>query len=651
MRLKKIHMKNFRAFHDCEVEFDDYTVLVGANGAGKSTILYALNILFRETENSNTDVSLLSEEDFHNRNTSMPIEITVTFGDLSTAAQETFAEYVRQGLLIITAKATFDEDTGAANVEQFGQRMVMDEFKNYFERDNDGASASELKTIYKEIRESFPDLPKVTVKADMRNALRDYEANHPEKCVLVPSKDQFYGFSRGSNRLAEHIQWVYIPAIKDATEEQVEAKNTALGKILSRTVRAKVKFDDAIKDLQKETLDRYREILGAQQSALDDISKSLSKRLGQWAHPNATARVEWSEDEKKSVQVQDPSARIVASEGSFEGDLARFGHGLQRSYLLALLQELASVDDVDAPKLILGCEEPELYQHPPQSRHLASVLQGLSQRNSQIIVTTHSPYFVSGKYFDNVRRVFKNTKKNCSEVFRVFSDDVALRVAEVTGEDQKTTDIQQVNMHQALQPSLNEMFFTSKLILVEGLEDVAYITSWMFLTNRWEKFRRSGCHVVPVNGKSSLIEVLIIAQKLEIPVFVIFDADSNMKEKEYHRKHHERDNKALLTLLGEDASNCFPNTTIWSENCAVWSHNIGDTIKNEVTEPVWDKTLNQVARSLGLATPDKSLKKKTMHIGEHLNVLKSEVDIPCLDKLCDQILAFGISSGVWASSE
>ena len=644
MQLKKIRIKNFRTFNDCEVDFDDYTVLVGANGAGKSTLLYALNIFFRETEHSNTDVSSLSEEDFHNRNIDDPIEITVTFNNLSSTAQETFAEYVRQGLLIITAKATFDKDTKTAKVEQFGQRMVMEQFKEYFKSDNDKATATRLREIYQSIRKDFPDLPDVSVKGQMHDALRDYESNHPDQCVLVPSADQFYGFSRGANRLATHIQWVYIPAVKDATEEQVEAKNTALGKILSRTVRAKVKFDDAIKDLQQETLDKYREILGNQQSALDDISKAISKRLGQWAHPNATARVEWAEDENKSVQVQDPNARIVASEGSFEGDLARFGHGLQRSYLLALLQELASTDDEEAPKLILGCEEPELYQHPPQIRHLASVLQDLSQRNSQIIVTTHSPYFVSGRYFENIRRVRKSSEERCSEVFRVFRDEVAQRVAEVTGEDQNPSDVQQVRLHQALQPSLNEMFFTSKLILVEGLEDVAYITSWMFVTNRWEEFRRSGCHIVPVNGKDGLIESLIIAQKLEIPVFVIFDADSDKKEKEGQQKHHERDNKALLNLLDEDIENFFPDSTIWGQKCTVWSKNISETLKEEISEAIWDKTIAQTARLFGLSNPDKNLKKKTMHIGEHLKLLKEQkVSIPSLDKLCNQILDFGNS--------
>ena len=45
----------------------------------------------------------------------------------------------------------------------------------------------------------------------------------------------------------------------------------------------------------------------------------------------------------------------------------------------------------------------ELYQHPPQAHHLSSVLQKLSSSNSQVIVCTHSPYFVSGRGFEDVR--------------------------------------------------------------------------------------------------------------------------------------------------------------------------------------------------------------------------------------------------------
>lgn len=134
------------------------------------------------------------------------------------------------------------------------------------------------------------------------------------------------------------------------------------------------------------------------------------------------------------MRVEGPLARIIAGEGNFEGELPRFGHGLQRSYLLALLHELASSDDKATPRLILRCEEPELYQHPPQARQLATVLQDLSKANSQVIVSTHSPLFVSGEGFEDVRMVRKDTFQKRSTVTYMSYKDIADAVAAAAGE-------------------------------------------------------------------------------------------------------------------------------------------------------------------------------------------------------------------------
>jgi len=154
----------------------------------------------------------------------------------------------------------------------------MEALKEFFKLYNDGKKVDELKAEYERIRGQFGDLAKPGSKDAMRDTLRAYEEAHPEQCTLIPSEDQFYGFSKGGNRLARYVQWVYVPAVKDATKENVEGKNTALGKILARTVRAKVKFDVEIKNLREETLVQYRKIIESQQSALDDISKALSAR-------------------------------------------------------------------------------------------------------------------------------------------------------------------------------------------------------------------------------------------------------------------------------------------------------------------------------------------------------------------------------------
>jgi hypothetical protein len=161
----------------------------------------------------------------------------------------------------------------------------------------------------------------------MLEALHDYEAAHEKQCVPIQSEDQFYGVSKGANRLASHVQWVYIPAVKDVTTEQSEGNATALGKLLARTVRLKLKFDDVIRELQEKTEVEYREILDKHQGALSEIEKVLSDKLCVWAHPSASVKLSWQRDAQKLVQIAQPTARTTAGEGAFEGDLARFDTG------------------------------------------------------------------------------------------------------------------------------------------------------------------------------------------------------------------------------------------------------------------------------------------------------------------------------------
>lgn len=642
MKIESVVVKNLRSVRDANVGLDDYTCLVGPNGAGKSTLLCALNMFFRETENATTNLVSLVPEDFHQRDTSEPIEITVTFTDLNDAAKEDFKEYFRHGKLIISAKADFDVATGRAEVRQFGQRLAMGAFKPYFKALGDGEKVSLLKEIYTTLLVDFPDLPPPGTKDAMTEALKAYEAARQDLCVLIPSEDQFYGVTRGSNRLEKYVQWVYVPAVKDVTEEQTEAKNTALGKLLARTVRAKVNFDEAVKTLLAEARAKYEQLLAENQQELDGVSKSLKDRLVQWAHPDATLKLAWQQDPQKSVRIEEPFAKLVAGEGDFEGELSRFGHGFQRSYLLALLQELATGSDVDSPTLILGCEEPELYQHPPQARHLSAILSRLSEGNAQVIVTTHSPAFVTGEHFEHVRMVRRDPATKRSSVLSLSHQTIADRYAGAVGNALVKPAGGLAKVHQMLQVGLSEMFFTQRLVLVEGLEDVACITAWLHLTDRIEDFRRAGCHIVPANGKSEIIRPLIIAQGLEIPVFVVFDADSDKIAKEAQRLNHERDNRALLQLLGVPQDQLFPTDPIWGGTHAVWPQDIGVMIKSDLLQTLGEAEYEKVLNTARAAFDNESgLEKNTMFVSQKLALaLDSGGRSATLDKLCDSILQF-----------
>lgn len=634
MKIKSIRIENFRSFKDETIFLNRSSCFVGPNGAGKSSVLAALNVFFKD-RSSAFDTANLEDEDYFCMDTTKPCRITVTFDELSQTAIEELSTYVRQNELVVTAEAIFDTNAGHGTINHYGQRLGFEEFRIFFEREKAKALVADLLTIYTGLRQQFSDLPNVRKKDDMVESLQSYESTHPEHCVLIPSEDNFYGIN-STGKLIKFVTWVYVPAVKDASEEIEEAKDTALGKLLERTVRNQIKFDEDIKALREETFAKYQEILDKNQAGLANISNSLQKRLGDWAHPNVQLGMNWRSDPKKSVSIQQPVAGIKTGEGDFIGSLARMGHGLQRSYLLALLQELANAEAPDAPTLILGCEEPELYQHPPQARHLADVFVDLAEGNNQIIVTTHSPLFVHGDGFEDIRLTRKINNATGSKVRNVEFQKLCDRIRVARGEDpnERITGLI-AKIHQALQPNIAEMFFARVPILVEGLEDVSYITAELHISDYWTEFRRLGCHIIPVGGKDKLIQPLAIAKELGLPVYVVFDADGNTTRAD-HRTQHERDNSAIFNLL-EVVCESFPADTVIGASHTVWKHNLTETVKGDFGtdyQRITDLVRVHYAQEGGLD-------KNDLFIAEWLTAAYNEgLRSPNLSTLCNSILQF-----------
>lgn len=635
MKIKTIRLENFRSFEDDTIILNRYSCFVGPNGAGKSNVLAALNVFFQERVASATDISNLTDEDYFGKNTNSPIRITVTFDELRPEAQTALAAYVRQNELVVTAEAVFDQAAGIGQVRHFGHRLGMEAFRPFFDADKAGAKAGALATIYDALRGQFGELPNPRSKDDKAEALRQYEAAHPDRCVLIPSADDFYGVN-STGKLAAFVQWVFVPAVKDAAEEGKEAKNTALGKLIARAVRTRTNFDAELEALKTDTLSKYRELLERNQASLTELAQALQRRLEAWAHPDVRLGMEWLSDPAKSVVLQQPVAGIKTGEGDFLGSLARMGHGLQRSYLLALLQELAGSEAPNAPTLILGCEEPELYQHPPQARHLADVFGELSAGNNQILVTTHSPLFVSGDGFENTRLVRRPNNNASSQVKALTFQSLCARIRGALGEDQdRRIEGLIAKIHQALRPGIAEMFFARAPVLVEGLEDVSYITTELHLSGQWSEFRRLGCHLIPVNGKDKLIQPLAIAVELGLPVFIVFDADSDTQRQD-HRIKHERDNRALIALLGA-AHPPFPAASVVAVNHAIWQTNLGNAVKADFGAN-YERLTNASRVSYA---HEGGLEKHDLFIAEWVTAGRSEgLASPTLQRLCNAILTF-----------
>ena len=635
MKIESVKIENFRSYKDETIVFDDYTCFVGPNGAGKSTVFNALNIFFRQYKDSKTDLSKLTIHDFHHKETANDIRITVIFKELSEAAKESLSDYVRQEKLIVTAVAKYDPATERAEVKQYGNRLGFTEFRGYFEAQKNNAKAVELKEIFLKLQAKYSGIRSATTKDDMAASLQEYEADNPDSCELIPSEDQFYGVSKGSNKLAPHIQWVFVPASKDATEESEESKTSALGQLLARTVRSKISFDEKIAAIRNQTREQYQALLDAEQSVLNDISTALQTRLTSWAHPNISAQVLWKQDPEKSIKVEEPWAYIKIGERGFEGDLSRFGHGLQRSYMLALLQELALLDDANAPTLIMGIEEPEIYQHPPQARYLAETLLDLSEKGSQLLLCTHSPLFIPGDNFDKIRIVRECGNPSYTTVKSLSYDSLATELNKA-GEKLLKESGMIAKLYPSLNPVINEMFFCKVLILVEGNEDVAYIISYLMLTGKIVDFRKYGCHIVPVDGKNRLIKPLAMAKLLSIPAMVVFDADTNKTRPDEVTKH-KKDNKAILELQGHTGESEWPIAHIIKDNLTCWLTNLTDMIRTEFGAD-WEVYRNKASAYYDNAG---DLEKNPLAVAKTLDFAWTDGKTsPTLSDLTDRLLEF-----------
>jgi len=628
MKLTEVRIQNFRSFKDETIPLDDYTCLVGPNGTGKSAVLMALNVFFRNNDSTVTNVLDLTKEDFHHENVQEPVRITLTFEDLpseddplvSKEAMELLKLYARQDKLVLFAKAEWDPATERAPVKQKGSRSVMKELKPYFEAKEKGALVPELKAIYSKLRAKFPELPRATTGTAMYNNLQEYENKRPDECSMEDGECECYGFTGGLYRLADLVQWVYVPAVKDASSEQEEGSKTALGQLLQRTVRAKIDFKDELASLEKEAEAQYETILEGKKDALKDLGLAIQKSLRDWTNPRAAFELEWQGDFAKA---RPPIAKAKVGEDAFIGEISRLGHGMQRGFLVAILKELVNNEQKGGPKLLLGFEEPELYQHPPQAQHIQGVLERLTEpkNNSQVIVTTHSPYFVSSKGFENIRMFRKCGKRPYSVVKSTDYTKVKKRLTEAFGKETQCPTSLMATVGQIMQTSQKELFFSPVVVLVEGVEDLAFIATHLNLTREWKTFRRNGCHFVVAGGKNNMPRLVAIAQEFEIPTFVVCDSDiersieklkraEELPETDPSRTEKIRDrtvelnkqketNKAIANLCGlkiEDPLKC---ETIRGPNIVMWRDAIGTEVKRSFRAAEWEKARNAATKAYG----------------------------------------------------
>lgn len=204
-------------------------------------------------------------------------------------------------------------------------------------------------------------------------------------------------------------------------------------------------------------------------------------------------------------------------------DIRRKGHGLQRALTVALIQVIARRDRdraeaageeeartrTSSNSRYYIFEEPELYLHPQAQRALFDSFVELSEGDSQVFLCTHSSGLID---VERYRTIYIVTKRNEAEGSQVTYCSEEL----FTGDAKKD-----FNLSYWMNPDRGELFFASKVLLVEGATDKTVIP---LIAKNLGVFRYDYT-VIDCGSKSNIPYYIRLLNKFGIPYVAVYDRD------------------------------------------------------------------------------------------------------------------------------
>jgi predicted ATPase len=621
MQLERARIKNFRSLRDVEVKFGPHTALIGGNGAGKSSILKAIERFYSTVKTCDAD-------DYFGRDQGQPVEIELTFVDLSEQEIAAFQERVRDGRLVVTRIF----DGSAASGRYHGVTSQNPDFVAIRAH----TTATPKRDAYRALRDANPtysDLPNAGSAAAVDQALLAWEGDHPEQLQLLPDDGQFFGFQNNSRgKLQRHTSFVFIPAVREAAADAADGKSSVIGRLLELLVRSQILQRPDVQLFQQEMSARYQQLVAPDNMPeLGALAGTLTNDL-QGLYRDAEVSLSWRDTGGMPIPL--PMADVFLKDDGFGGPVDRQGHGLQRAFVFTLLQHLArtavpdaEVNEIDnagedaapalptVPTLILAIEEPELYQHPTKQRHFAEVLRGLSsgalpgvQGHTQIIFGSHSPMFISMGKADEVRLIRRTA---CAESEFKQASLQALDLAAVAEKLERGWDKEPgTYTAQTLMPRLHilgaelaEGFFASGVVLVEGRSDKAALTAVAKMLG--VNFEAAGIAILSAEGKTNLDRPYMIFRELGIPTFLLWDCDMHLTE----QKRAPRVDLALFKLVNPEAEIVDPPENDHIGECyAHFAKTLEHTLKEELTPDVHSACLAEACEPFGVHPSEDSQK-------------------------------------------
>ena len=308
MRISEVRVSNFRCLRDVRVSLGDVTALIGANGAGKSSLLTALDWFFHGGE--------LEPEDTTGACSGDPIVVQVEFADLDDEDRDALGKYGAGETAVFWR--SWDPEAGT---KLTGRAFAFEPF----EAIRSITGARDLRNAYEALRseDSALDMPGVRSKDEALAAMDSWEVANPDRLAeATVSATHLFGFA-GTAKLAGRFGYTLVPASADASDETTDARGTLLARLIERAAGS-VEVDDSIEQLRADFENQLSELLGeGYEPILRSIEESLGSSLQQYVS-SAGVRLSVA---APTIRVPDRQIVLRATDGDHETDIGRQATG------------------------------------------------------------------------------------------------------------------------------------------------------------------------------------------------------------------------------------------------------------------------------------------------------------------------------------
>ena len=526
MRLTKLTITNYRALRDVSIPLSHFGCLIGENNSGKSSFLQALSLFFSGSKLSSTNYF----------DESQPIRIEIVFEDIGDADLARLVEkhrtrvsgMLKDGrLVLVRFYGTDGKSSLLYNVlmptdERFspdrigellkrqraGQAFVTKVTGEFLELENivdTSMNQDAMRQKIQELADSLPDEQKVATDFPLQTGI--------DRSIIPMLPDP-----------------IYIPAVKDLSDDIKTTESAPFGKILAILLRAiEPKLPDA-KKLFVELNSKLNRVQQEDGTSVDNrleevklIEATVEKYVRE-SFADVTLRLAIPPPELKTIF---SSARIYANDG-VDGLLDTKGDGLRRAVVFSILrsyvelnEKLAPAEDAEdnqqektAPaSYLLLFEEPELFLHPKGQHILFDALRVFA-RDHHILVTTHSPMFFGPKATETFVKLHKKLDSNISD--RPYTQVQPVDLSDITSKDQFQIICFENN---------NAAFFADTVVLVEGDSDYLLFPHIARTLNPAWDVAKVPVHFARITGKGNIRRYRAFFQRFDVRVPVIADLD------------------------------------------------------------------------------------------------------------------------------